>query len=310
MYSVYAFLRSGDEIKQIPLASCLAPQKADYNAMFTALLGPLPAEPAVKSLGCVLQKAATFNFCRRLMRLQFLPAEYIPALFEAMEAAGPPPTIGRLLTYYRTQWLENRVLSVASWSVLNRKIRTNNDVEGWHHRFHNMATNQSSLNKYKLIHLLHVEVSGLISDAASCLKRATLSPLLKRPGLDEEEVKGYRPISNRPFISKLIEKGTFYSFVALKRHYSISTIQRATVSRTSYCPATRDEGIVDKKLQRLQPTPGDASGQEADTDNTFDREWIGSYTIIDTESYLLLRKSKRIAEMQSVAPCTWIESHC
>jgi len=64
------------------------------------------------------------------MALQFLPAEHIPAHFEAMEAAGLPPTISRLLAYYRTQWLENRVFQVASRSVFNRKICTNNDVEG------------------------------------------------------------------------------------------------------------------------------------------------------------------------------------
>ena len=53
-------------------------------------------------------------------------------------------------------WLENRVFPVASWGVFNRKIRTNNYVEGWHHRFHNMVINLSSLNMYKLIHLLNV----------------------------------------------------------------------------------------------------------------------------------------------------------
>ena len=38
-----------------------------------------------------------------------------------------------------------------------------------------------------------------------CLKRATIIPLLKRPGLDQEEMTNYRPISNLHFISKLIE---------------------------------------------------------------------------------------------------------
>jgi len=39
-----------------------------------------------------------------------------------------------------------------------------------------------------------------------CLKRAIIIPLLKRSGLDKEEMKNYRHISNLPFISKLIEK--------------------------------------------------------------------------------------------------------
>ena len=37
-----------------------------------------------------------------------------------------------------------------------------------------------------------------------CLKRATIIRLLKRHGLDKEELKNYRPTSNLPFISKLI----------------------------------------------------------------------------------------------------------
>jgi len=39
-----------------------------------------------------------------------------------------------------------------------------------------------------------------------CLKWATITPLLKRPGLDKEDMKNYRPIDNFPFITKLIEK--------------------------------------------------------------------------------------------------------
>jgi len=95
------------------------------------------------------------------MALRFLPAEYIPAQFEVMDAAEPSPTIGHLQAYYRKQWLENSVSPVASSSVFNREIRTNNDVKGWHHRFHIMATNQSSFNMYKMINLLHVEAQNV-----------------------------------------------------------------------------------------------------------------------------------------------------
>jgi len=41
-----------------------------------------------------------------------------------------------------------------------------------------------------------------------CFKLATITPLLNRYGSDEEEMKNYRPISNLPFVSKLIEKVT------------------------------------------------------------------------------------------------------
>ena len=39
-----------------------------------------------------------------------------------------------------------------------------------------------------------------------CLKTALVRPLLKKPGLDCEVMKNYRPISNLPFVSKMLEK--------------------------------------------------------------------------------------------------------
>jgi len=39
-----------------------------------------------------------------------------------------------------------------------------------------------------------------------CLKWAIITPLLKRSQLDKEDLKNYHPISNLPFIFKLIEK--------------------------------------------------------------------------------------------------------
>ena len=39
-----------------------------------------------------------------------------------------------------------------------------------------------------------------------CLKKAIVKPLLKKPGLNNELLKNYRPISNISFLSKIIEK--------------------------------------------------------------------------------------------------------
>ena len=38
------------------------------------------------------------------------------------------------------------------------------------------------------------------------LKSATVTPLLKKPSLNQEDLKNYRPVSNLPYVSKLIEK--------------------------------------------------------------------------------------------------------
>ena len=37
-------------------------------------------------------------------------------------------------------------------------------------------------------------------------KCAHIRPLLKKPGLDPDTLKHYRPVSNLPFISKVLEK--------------------------------------------------------------------------------------------------------
>ena len=39
-----------------------------------------------------------------------------------------------------------------------------------------------------------------------CFKHALISPLIKKPTLNPNELKNYRPVSNLPFVSKLIEK--------------------------------------------------------------------------------------------------------
>ena len=40
----------------------------------------------------------------------------------------------------------------------------------------------------------------------SVLKTAVIKPLLKKPSLDPEVLANYRPISNLPFLSKVLEK--------------------------------------------------------------------------------------------------------
>ena len=44
------------------------------------------------------------------------------------------------------------------------------------------------------------------STVPSVFKRAIVRPLLKKPGLDPEVLKNYRPVSNLPYVSKLLEK--------------------------------------------------------------------------------------------------------
>ena len=60
--------------------------------------------------------------------------------------------------------------------------------------------------------ITHIINDSLISgDVPVCYKDALVKPLLKKPGLDFNILKNFRPVSNLPFLSKILEK------VVLKR---------------------------------------------------------------------------------------------
>ena len=46
------------------------------------------------------------------------------------------------------------------------------------------------------------------------LKTAVVKPLLKKPSLDQNVLKNYRPISNLPFLSKILEKAVPHKLLA------------------------------------------------------------------------------------------------
>jgi hypothetical protein len=51
-----------------------------------------------------------------------------------------------------------------------------------------------------------INKSLVTSTVPSCFKQALVRPLIKKPGLDAEDLKNYRPVSNLPFLSKILEK--------------------------------------------------------------------------------------------------------
>ena len=59
------------------------------------------------------------------------------------------------------------------------------------------------------------------------LKLARIKPILKKPGLDPDILKNYRPVSNLPFVSKVIEKVVDKR---LERHLAINNIHEPSVS--------------------------------------------------------------------------------
>ena len=59
-----------------------------------------------------------------------------------------------------------------------------------------------------LLPVIHSIVNKSLQEStiSSPLKRALVKPLIKKPSLDKENLKNYRPVSNLPYIGKLIEK--------------------------------------------------------------------------------------------------------
>ena len=61
------------------------------------------------------------------------------------------------MNYVSSTWIEGSTWRPSCWSVYMQSVRTNNDVEGWHHDLHIRAQGKSQLLMYHLIDLFHKE---------------------------------------------------------------------------------------------------------------------------------------------------------
>ena len=65
----------------------------------------------------------------------------------------------------------------------------------------------------------------------SHLKRAHLRPIIKKPGLDKDILKNYRPVSNLPYLSKTIER-----VVAARLSAHMSECKLCVSNQSAYKP--------------------------------------------------------------------------
>lgn len=77
--------------------------------------------------------------------------------------------------------------------------------------------------------LVHLINSCLLSGTVPhSFKAAVIKPLIKKSGLDPNESKNFRPVSNLPYISKLLERVVSLQFVQhLNTHNLLDTFQSA-----------------------------------------------------------------------------------
>ena len=96
-------------------------------------------------------------YLRKIMALPFLPEGDIESMFERLERQASTAALGEFTDYVRTTWIESRTWPPSSWSVYMQSVRTNNDIEGWHHGLNRRAAGKSDVPFYLLLQLLSRE---------------------------------------------------------------------------------------------------------------------------------------------------------
>ena len=79
---------------------------------------------------------ATFRYLKKVMSLPYLPHEQIKPAFITLKNKLKPHQrkLGAFMEYVENQWIEHRVFQPKAWTVYKMSIRSNNDIEGYHHR--------------------------------------------------------------------------------------------------------------------------------------------------------------------------------
>ena len=118
-----------------------------------------------------------------LMALCYLPQEHIQPSFQRLKEGIDPeqsPMLMDLTKYIEKTWITSSVWPVHSWSVFMRPTRTNNDVEGWHHRL-NKDKKAGSGNKglYTIAPLL-IEEANLLPIQIQLVSEGKLKKLQRR----------------------------------------------------------------------------------------------------------------------------------
>ena len=95
------------------------------------------------------------RYLKKVLSLPYVRAEHIEELFfEFYRKADGCQSLLNLLDYIRSTWIYSDIWPPRSWCVFARSIRTNNDMEDWHHHI-NLKTRRGQPNFYLLLKLLH-----------------------------------------------------------------------------------------------------------------------------------------------------------
>ena len=113
------------------------------------------------------------------MALPFLPEADIPPMFQRLRDSATTAPLLELVEYIADNSVTSTMWPPSCWSVYMLPIRTNNDIEGWHHSLNRRANNRVHLPFYLLVELLHQE-ARLISIQIQLVSDGKLSRIQRR----------------------------------------------------------------------------------------------------------------------------------
>jgi len=90
------------------------------------------------------------------MALPFLPDREIEPMFQRLQSQASE-SLQPFTDYVSSTWITGETWDPSDWTVFKKAVRTNNDVEGWHHGLNRRASGRGQLPLYLLIQLLHRE---------------------------------------------------------------------------------------------------------------------------------------------------------
>ena len=97
-----------------------------------------------------MQSVGVHHLCKQLLGLPFIPAEHIHPMFQLLQERAATEPLQEITDYIQLTWIESTVWSLESWNVFGQSVRTNNDMEGWHHQL-NAKAKKGNLSFYMLV---------------------------------------------------------------------------------------------------------------------------------------------------------------
>ena len=91
------------------------------------------------------------------MALPFLPEAEITPMFDRLKATATTRPLKQFIAYVPSTWITSTIWPPSTWCVFMMTVRTNNDIEGWHHALNRRACGRWDMPLYLLNELLHRE---------------------------------------------------------------------------------------------------------------------------------------------------------